>query len=64
MTRVIAILALCGGAYYYLENSGSIRLSTGGGGGFGSGGSASGAVKGYSNSAKPAISGIVDSVGG
>jgi len=62
MTRVIAILALVGVALYYLDTTGTVRLS--GGSGFGGGGSASGAIQGYSNSAKPAISGIVKAAGG
>ncbi len=62
MTRLLAILVIGAGALYYLDKTGTVRLS-GGGGGFG-GGSGSSAIQGYSNSAKPAITGIVKAAGG
>ena len=56
MTRLFAFAALAAGALYYLEDTGTLRFS--------SGGSGSSAISGYANASKPAINGIVNAAGG
>ena len=55
MTKTLALLALGAAALYMLEETGTVRISSGGGG--------SGAISGYANSSAPAIKGIADAAG-
>ena len=57
MTRLLAILALGAGALYFLEETGTVRISSGGGG-------SGGAIGAYANSSAPAIEGIIKGAGG
>ena len=57
MTRLLAILALGGAVLYFLDETGTVRISSGAGSG-------SGSISGYADSSAPAISGIVKAAGG
>ena len=57
MTRLLAILALGAGALYLLDETGTVRISSGGSG-------SGGAIGGYANSSAPAIKGIIKGAGG
>ena len=56
MTKTLALLALGAVALYFLEETGTVRISGGGGG--------TGAISGYANSSAPAIQGIANAAGG
>ncbi len=56
MTRLLALLALGAAALYVLDETGTVRIS--------SGGSGPSAISGYANSSGPAIKGVVDAAGG
>ena len=56
MTKTLALLALGAVALYFLEETGTVRISGGGGG--------TGAISGYANSSAPAIKGIANAAGG
>lgn len=55
MGRLFAIGALLAAAYLVLNDTGTVRMSSGGGG--------SGAFSGYSGASKPAINGIANAAG-
>ena len=56
MTRLLAFLALGAIAVYMLDETGTVRISSGGGG--------SNAFSGYAGSSAPAINGIAKAAGG
>ena len=57
MTRLIAFAALAAGALYFLDQSGTVRISSGGGSG-------AGTFQGYTSSSGSAINGIAKATGG
>ena len=56
MTRLIAFAALAAGALYFLDQSGTVRISSGSGG--------NGSFSGYTSSSGSAINGIAKAAGG